>query len=142
MLWKMVYWIMYPPVDPPDNMTCLCWHHKQVIYFIAVCETSYEEHKVSNMVPNCSEEEEEVCTGDNDGKKVCKFFPRQKCVIENSEETVRTPETKCVKVPVSVCGPDTCPIVQLEDVCSQKLAMVRDCRWYHPKLVACHRGCT
>ena len=101
-----------------------------MIEYIAVCETSYKEHKVSNMVPNCSEKEEEVCTTGNDGKKVCKSFPTQKCLIENLEETVRTPETKCVKVPVSVCGPDTCPIVQLEDVCSQELAMVSNCRWF------------
>ena len=91
-----------------DNIACQYWSDKPVIEYIAVCETSYEEHKVSNMVPNCSEKEEEVCTTGDNGKKVCKFFPTQKCLIESLEETVRTPETNCVKVPVSVCGPDMC----------------------------------
>lgn len=90
---------------------------------MAVCETTYTQEKVVVDVPKCTSQPQEVCVGE---PVVCKTFQRQACDLVKEEQEVTIPDTKCSRVNREVCGPESCPLVQGEDVCRDETAMVNN----------------
>merc|ERR1719376_2071877 len=89
----------------------------------AECETVQEEHDVEDDVVECREEVESKCEDVTSGytsSQQCSNWPVQRCDVQKKQVKKFSPETKCVKVPVELCGPASCPAVPGPKECYQK----------------------
>jgi len=87
------------------------------------CVTSQEKHEVEDDVPACQTEQEEKCEENTSGytsSTACTKWPKEVCTLSKAKKTKFSPITKCVKVPVELCGPAGCGFKEGEQECIQK----------------------
>ncbi len=78
-------------------------------------------------MPDCRTEMVDHCRSDpRTGDEVCDKVPRQKCDIDVETNTKMTPETKCDVVERIVCGPESCPLVEMDKECKNEVKEVID----------------
>ena len=88
----------------------------------AECETVQEEHDVEDDVVECREEVESKCEDVTSGytsSEKCSTWPVQRCDVQKKAVKKYSPETRCRKVPVELCGPASCPTVPGPKECYQ-----------------------
>ena len=97
---------------------------------LAVCETTYEEVKITEQVPKCETEMVNHCfESPESDEKICKDVAKQVCSLEPVESVKHVPSTECktMERPTTVCGPQHCPVTKSEPVCEDKMKMVSFC---------------
>jgi len=87
------------------------------------CVTEQHEHQVEDDVPECKTVVDEKCEEETSGytsSQKCSKWPREECVLSKENRKKYTPQTKCEKIPVTLCGPAGCGFVEGEEVCYEK----------------------
>ncbi len=56
---------------------------------------------------------------------MCDNVPQRNCDVTRENNVKLTPKTECNKVEVQLCGPEACPIVKGERICTNEIRTVR-----------------
>jgi hypothetical protein len=80
---------------------------------------------IKNFINKCSLQEqtitEQVCTPDEAGNALCRDITRQDCNISVETNKKYTQKTSCDKVVREVCGPEVCPLVKGDRMCTEEV---------------------
>merc|ERR1711970_1605354 len=93
------------------------------------CVTEQHEHQVEDDVPECrtvvDEKCEDITSGYTSSQK-CSKWPREECVLSKQNRKKYTQQTKCEKIPVTLCGPAGCGFVEGDEVCYERTPMSKE----------------
>jgi len=87
------------------------------------CVTEQHEHQVEDDVPECKTVVDEKCEDITSGytsTQKCSKWPREECVLSKENRKKYTPQTRCEKIPVTLCGPAGCGFVEGDQVCYER----------------------
>ena len=84
------------------------------------CITEQHEHQVEDDVPECKTVVDEKCEDVTSGytaTQKCSKWPREECILSKKNRKKYTPQTRCEKIPVTLCGPAGCGFTEGDEVC-------------------------
>eukprot|EP00092_Neocalanus_flemingeri_P023887 GFUD01025912.1.p1 GENE.GFUD01025912.1~~GFUD01025912.1.p1 ORF type:complete len:697 (+),score=162.50 GFUD01025912.1:64-2154(+) len=87
------------------------------------CVTEQLEHQVEDDVPECQTVVDEKCEDITSGytsSQQCSKWPREECVLSKQNRKKYSPQTRCEKIPVTLCGPAGCGLVEGDEVCYER----------------------
>ena len=87
------------------------------------CVTEHHEHLVEDDVPECRTVLDKKCepiTSGYTSSQKCSEWPREECVLSKQNRKKYSPKTRCEKIPITLCGPPGCGLLEGEEVCHER----------------------